>query len=509
MHETETKPRVLVVDDEAIARNNLAHVLEREGFAASCADCGEAALEQLAQARYDLVLTDLRMPGIDGMALLRETRRRSPDTEVIVITAHANAGSAVEAMKSGAFYYIEKPFRLPEVRKVVREAAEKVRLKRENATLKVALEQAGERPQILSNAPAMRELLGVAAGIAPTDCNVLIVGPTGSGKELLARYVHQHSRRAGGPFVAINCGALSEELLANELFGHERGAFTGAAGVKPGLIEAAAGGTLFLDEVTEMTPAMQVKLLRVLQEREFYRLGGTQPIAADVRFLAATNRDPAKRVAEGRFRQDLYFRLNVVTLQLPPLAERRGDIPLLALHFLARFAQRMGKAVAEIAPETFERLLAHDYPGNIRELENLIERGVALAPGSVLSADLLPAGVGRPHPGVTLPGVTLAAGVSNSATTPTAAEASTADETGAPRLARAGSATGGAAQIAPLAEIERRHILDTLAHAGGNRALAARLLGIDRVSLWRKLRRFEEDAPGSVLPGAATDEALE
>jgi len=234
MPETETKPRVLVVDDEAIARNNLAHVLEREGFAASCADCGEAALEQLAQARYDLVLTDLRMPGIDGMALLRETRRRSPDTEVIVITAHANAGSAVEAMRSGASYYIEKPFRLPEVRKVVREAAEKVRLKRENATLKVALEQAGERPQILSNAPAMRELLGVAAGIAPTDCNVLIVGPTGSGKELLARYVHQHSRRAAGPFVAINCGALSEALLASELFGHERGAFTGASAGRQG-----------------------------------------------------------------------------------------------------------------------------------------------------------------------------------------------------------------------------------------------------------------------------------
>ncbi|WP_153114970.1 sigma-54-dependent transcriptional regulator [Rhodocyclus tenuis] len=501
MSDAEYKARVLVVDDEAIARRNLAHVLEREGFTADCADCGEAALEQLAQARYDLVLTDLRMPGIDGMALLRETRRRSPDTEVIVITAHANAGSAVEAMKSGAFYYIEKPFRLPEVRKVVREAAEKVRLKRENVSLKVALEQAGERPQILTNAPAMRELLGVAAGVAPTDCNVLIVGPTGSGKELLARYVHQHSRRARGPFVAINCGALSEELLANELFGHERGAYTGAAGVKPGLIEVAAGGTLFLDEVTEMTPAMQVKLLRVLQEREFYRLGGTQPIAADLRFLAATNRDPGKRVAEGRFRQDLYFRLNVVTLQLPPLSERRGDIPLLALHFLARFAQRMGKAVAEIAPETFERLLAHDYPGNIRELENLIERGVALAPGGVLSADLLPAGVGRHAVG---------AGDTQPASSKLIAVAGTAGEASdAPRIASSGSTAGAGAHIAPLAEVERRHILDALSHAGGNRALAARLLGIDRVSLWRKLRRFEEDAPATSLPGAATDEALE
>ncbi|MRD73412.1 response regulator [Rhodocyclus tenuis] len=478
-------PRVLVVDDEEIARHNLAHVLAREGFIADCADCGEAALEQLALARYDLVLTDLRMPGVDGMALLRETRRRSPHTEVIVITAHANAGSAVEAMKSGAFYYIEKPFRLPEVRKVVREAAEKVRLKRENATLKAALDDAAGRPQILTNAPAMRQLLTVAAGVAPTDCNVLIVGATGAGKEVLARYVHQHSRRATGPFVAINCGALSEELLANELFGHERGAFTGAAGVKPGLIEAAAGGTLFLDEVTEMTPAMQVKLLRVLQEREFYRLGGTQPIAASVRFLAATNRDPAKRVAEGRFRQDLYFRLNVVTLALPPLAERRGDIPLLALHFLSNFAQRMGKAVAEIAPETFERLLAHDYPGNIRELENLIERGVALAPGASLTPDLLPPGIG--------------------CRTPAEKHTETPTEThGAPRIAATPAADDGEGRaaseptrIAPLAEVERRHILDALEHAGGNRALAARLLGIDRVSLWRKLRRFEEDANGA------------
>ncbi|WP_207186243.1 sigma-54-dependent transcriptional regulator [Rhodocyclus purpureus] len=472
--------RVLVVDDEEIARNNLAHVLRREGFAADCADCGEAALERMAEARYDLVLTDLRMPGIDGLALLREARRRSPDTEVIVITAHANAGSAVEAMKAGAFYYIEKPFRLAEVRKVVREAAEKVRLKRENASLKAALERTREQPQILGNAPAMRELLGIAAGIAPTDCNVLIVGPTGSGKEVLARYVRQHSRRAQGPFVAINCGALSEELLANELFGHERGAFTGADGTKPGLIEVAAGGTLFLDEVTEMSPAMQVKLLRVLQEREFYRVGGTQPIAADVRFLAATNRDPAARVAEGRFRQDLYFRLNVVTLALPPLAERRGDIPLLALHFLARFAQRMGKPVAEIAPETFERLLAHDYPGNIRELENLIERGVALAPGTVLSADLLPAGLGRKAD--------------------TGSPAAPAENSAGAAGEAAARTEGAMPPIAPLAEIERRHILDTLAHAGGNRALAARLLGIDRVSLWRKLRRFEEDAAAGAEP---------
>lgn len=445
--------RVLIVDDEEIARRNLAHVLARDGMAADCAADASEALAQLARQPYALLLTDLRMPGMDGLELLRLTRQRSPDTEVIVITAHANTGSAVEAMKDGAFYYVEKPFRLPEVRKVVREALEKVNLKRENATLKAALDQATGDARILSNAPVMLDLLALAQSIAPTGCNVLITGDTGTGKELLARHIHAHSQRAAQPFVAINCGALSEELLANELFGHERGAFTGAASASTGLIEAAKGGTLFLDEVTEMSPAMQVKLLRLLQEREYYRLGGAQALHADVRFIAATNRDPATRVAEGKFRQDLYFRLNVVTLKLPALRERRGDIPLLALHFLARFSRRMHKAVAEIHPATFERLRAHDFPGNIRELENLIERGVALARESVMTPDLLPA---------ELPG-------------------------GAPELPAA------QASVVPLAEMEKRHIQHALEHTGGNRALAAQLLGIDRVSLWRKLRRYEEE----------------
>ncbi len=469
--------RVLIADDEEIARRNLTHILEREGIAADCAANGSEALEKIGAAHYHLLLTDLRMPGIDGLELLRRTRERSPETEVVVITAHANTESAVEAMKNGAFYYVEKPFRLPEVRKVVREALEKVQLKRENATLKTALDQATGSTRILSNAPAMHELLSVASGIAPTDCNVLIVGATGTGKELLARHLHEHSHRADAPFVALNCGALSEELLANELFGHERGAFTGAGATKAGLIEAASGGTLFLDEVTEMSPAMQVKLLRVLQEREYYRLGGTQALTADVRFVAATNRDPVAWVADGHFRQDLYFRLNVVTLNLPLLRERRGDIPLLALHFLARFARRMDKAVAEIHPDTFERLLAHDFPGNIRELENLIERGVALARGSSITPDLLPPDVGQ-------------------------AASETTAETGGEMSGKT-AATG----VAPLAEMERLHILHALEHTGGNRALAAQLLGIDRVSLWRKLRRYDESNANPAANPAANSDA--
>jgi DNA-binding NtrC family response regulator len=444
---------ILVVDDEEIARANLVHVLKREGLHADCAVDGRQAAEMLAQQRYRLVLTDLRMPGMDGLSLLHLIKERWPATEIIVITAHASTESAVDAMRAGAFYYVEKPYRLPEVRKVVREALEKAALKSENAVLKSALAQATGKSRIVTNSPLMEDLLVTATQVAPTDCNVFIAGETGTGKEVMARYLRENSRRAGGPFVALNCGALAEDLLANELFGHERGAFTGAAGTKTGLVEAAAGGTLFLDEVTEMAPAIQVKLLRLLQEREFFRVGGTEPIQADIRIVAATNRDPAQCVADGRLRQDLYFRLNVVGLRIPPLRERRGDIPMLAMHFMSRAAHRMGKRVSEIDPEAFDCLLAYDFPGNIRELENLMERGVALADGEVITTKLLPEEM---------------------------------------RRGRGVPAPGAEAPILPLAEIERRHILRALEHTQGNRAMAAQLLGIDRVSLWRKLRSYQE-----------------
>lgn len=443
-------PAVLVVDDEEIACANLTHVLQREGLAVDSAASGEAALRLLASRRYQLVLTDLRMPGIDGLALLQAIKAQTPETEVIVITAHASAASAVEAMRAGAFYYVEKPFRLDDVRKVVREALEKGALRAENAQLKTALALAMGRGRIVTSAPSMEELLAIATRVAPTHCTVLIEGETGTGKEVMARFIHENSTRSAGPFVAINCGALSEELLANELFGHERGAFTGAGGTKNGLLETAQGGTLFLDEVTEMSPAIQVKFLRVLQEREFLRLGGTTPIRVDIRVIAATNRDPQACVAAGQLRQDLYFRLNVVTLAIPPLRERRGDIPLLATHFLSRAAHQMGKKVDEIHPEAFEILLAHDFPGNVRELENLIERGVALATGSQITPELLPGSLRR--------------------------------------SAAKGAAQTSDAPILPLAEVERQHIQRALDHTGGNRTEAARLLGIDRVSLWRKLR---------------------
>jgi DNA-binding NtrC family response regulator len=437
-----SQARILVVDDEEIARRNLSHVLSREGYAVDCAQDGAAALALLAENAYQLVLTDLRMPGIDGLELLRQTKQRWPDTEVVMITAHANASSAVEAMTNGAFYYVEKPFRLPDVRKIVGEATQKAALKRENASLKVALDQAASTPRIISNNPEMLATLGTAEGIAATDCCVLIVGEVGSGREAMARHIHEKSGRQGA-FVAIDCGAKSEEALAIEIFGHDS---------QPGAVETAAAGTLYLDDIAAIPPALQAALTRLLHDGEFSRAGSSQPLRSTARVIAASELELAPLVEEGRLRQDLHYLFNVVTLRLPPLRKRRGDIPLLAMHFLARSAQRLGKNVSEIAPEAFDRLLAYGFPGNIRELESLIERGVALATGTALSADLLP-----------------------------------------PALAEPGAESSESSPIKTLEELEREHILRALEHTGGNRALAAQLLGIDRVSLWRKLRRYNEE----------------
>jgi DNA-binding NtrC family response regulator len=443
--------RLLVVDDERIALANLKHVLGKAGYEVTATSSGARALEMLDEQPFDAVLTDLRMEQVDGMQVLRHCRERGVDAEVIVITGFATPESAVEAMREGAFYYIVKPFRLDEVRKVVAEAVEKSRLRRENRDLRSRLDSLEGRGRIVTQDETMLRLLDTARQVAPTDCNVLVVGDTGTGKELLARHVHDASRRARGPFVAINCGAFSEDLLANELFGHEKGAYTGATGQKTGLVEAAQGGTLFLDEVTEMTPAMQVKLLRLLQEREFLRLGASAPVPADVRFVAATNRDPQQAVKDGVFRQDLYFRLNVVTLKLPALAARKADIPLLCASFLHRYSALMGKEVEAVAAEALDLLMAYDFPGNVRELENLIERGVAVATSGRIEAAHLPEEV---------------------------------------RGAGAPAQRGRDGTILTLEEMERNYIRWVLDELGGNQQAAAQRLGIDRVTLWRKLKRY-------------------
>ena len=444
--------KLLIVDDEKVAVKNLEHVMKKEGYEVTATQSGANALAHLDRQQFDVVLTDLRMEKVDGLHILKKCRESWPDTEVILITGYATLESAVDAMKQGAFYYIAKPFRLDEVRKVVAEAMEKIRLRRENQALREQVESFQGKVRIITQDGEMQRLLDMSRQIAPTDCNVLITGESGTGKELFARYLHHQSRRAEGHFLAVNCGAFNEELLANELFGHVKGAFTGAATDKKGLLVAADGGTLFLDEITEMPPAMQVKLLRVIQEREVLPLGATTAVKVDVRFVAATNRDIQDMVKQGEFRQDVYFRLNVVNLHIPPLSRRRDDVPLLAYHFLKKCAARMGKPVAEISAETLNILKAYDFPGNVRELENIIERGVAIATGATIETAYLP------------------------------------DDLRELSILTFRKKDG---RLPSLEDQERDYIRWVLQEAGGNQTLAAQILGIDRVSLWRKLKRYQ------------------
>jgi DNA-binding NtrC family response regulator len=445
--------KLLIVDDEAVALRNLERVMSKVGYSVTAVQSGEEALALLKSQEFDLLLTDLRMEKIDGMRLLKTCRTLHPDSEVIMITGYASAQSAVEAMKQGAFYYITKPFRLDEVRKVVAEAMEKIRLRDENRSLKHQVEALQGQVRILTQDSGMLRLLELARQIAPTDCNVLIVGESGTGKELFARYLHQQSGRSSGPYVAVNCGAFSKDLLTNELFGHEKDAFTGANTQKKGLIETASGGTLFLDEVTEMSPDMQVKLLRVIQEKEVLRLGATQPVKVDIRVIGATNRDLAEAVRSGVLRQDLYFRLNVVTLSIPPLAQRRGDIPLLANYFLQKYAVQMKKSLSGISPAVMEALQRYDFPGNVRELENIIARGCAVSSGDSIELAHLPEDL-REQGGITMP--------------------------------------GQGEKFPTLEEQERTYIRWVLNEFDGNQTAAAAALGINRSSLWRKLKAYQE-----------------
>jgi DNA-binding NtrC family response regulator len=448
--------RLLIVDDEEIALRNLQHVMEKEGYRVTATKSGAAAEALLQKQGFDVVLTDLRMEGVDGMDVLKKSRELQPEAEVIFITGYATAESAVQALKHGAFYYIAKPFRLDEVRKVVAEALEKVRLRRENEDLRRQVERYRDGDGIVTQDVEMQRLLDMAKQIAPTDCSVLITGESGTGKELFAKYLHRQSTRADGPYTAINCGAFSEQLLTNELFGHEKGAFTGATALKKGLIEVSAGGTLFLDEVTEMAPSMQVKLLRVLQEREVLRVGGTRPVKCDVRVLAATNRDMSAAVKHGSFREDLYFRLNVVNLHIPPLSRRKGDIPLLARHFLLKYASRMKKPVTRISDEVLALLMDYPFPGNVRELENLIERGTAMAQGDVIEVAHLPESFQK------------------------------ADGFRFRRVE---------GRLPTLEEQEQTYISRVLEEVKGNQTVAAQILGINRASLWRKLKARRDKEP--------------
>ena len=381
--------RILIVDDEAGMRDMLSILLRKEGYGVSVADRAERAIEMVAKGEFDLVMSDISMPGKSGLEVLRQTKTASPDTPVILVTAYASTESAVEALKLGAYDYLIKPFDVEELKNVVRNALEKRRLETENRVLKRELKQKGGADTLVGESPRMREVLGLVDRIAPTHSTVLIVGESGTGKELAARAIHARSPRRDRPFVSINCGALPDELLESELFGHTRGSFTGAVTSKKGLFEVADGGTVFLDEIGDTSPAMQVKLLRVLQERRIRRVGGTEETEVNVRVLAATNHDLEALVREKRFREDLYYRINVIQIQMPSLREKREDIPRLVDHFVAKYSALMGKKVTGINDEARRFLQQHEWPGNVRELENVIERAVALATGDVLGpADL-------------------------------------------------------------------------------------------------------------------------
>ena len=468
-----TGGRLLIIDDERMARANLARALERGGHESAQAGSGEEGLALLAQQDFDVVITDIAMAGMNGMEVLKAVRSSKPDVEVIMVTGYPMIENAVEAMRLGAFHYLAKPYSLEEARMLVARALEKCRLRQQVAQMRAQLEASGSVPEMVGASPAMCGLRQALMRLAPTDVAVLLQGETGTGKELAARTMHAQSQRARRRFLAVNCGALSPELLESELFGHEQGAFSGAVRRKEGLFEAASGGTLFLDEIGEMPSGMQVKLLRVLQEQNLRRVGGTVDIPVDVRIIAATNRNLKEEVEAGRFRRDLYYRVAVVTQELPPLRSRAEDVPLLARFFLTRLAEQGGAVPLDIDDSALDALRAYPFPGNVRELANILERAAVFCPpGGSIGLAHLPPEVREAQGRGTEP-VAMA----------TAAQ-------GAVAKAAPAHALGQSAPLVPLAEMEKQHILHALELAGDNRTLAADMLGISRSSLWRKLREY-------------------
>ncbi|AKU91318.1 sigma-54-dependent transcriptional regulator [Vulgatibacter incomptus] len=451
-------PVVLVVDDDRANLDSVSRIFEKEGLSPRSAYSGEEALAVLQRERIDVLITDLMMPGISGADLLRACRSVSPETEVVLMTAHGTVETAVEAMKDGAYDFLTKPLKKHNLVKSVRKALEKQELVKENRRLRARVAQLSKTGGLVGNSPAFRAIMDIARQAAPSSATILLLGESGTGKELVARAIHDLSTRADAPFVPLNCAAIPESILESELFGYEKGAFTGAAGRKEGRFERAHRGTLFLDEVGEMSPSVQVKLLRAIQEGEIERLGGTQAVKVDVRLVAATNRDLAQDVKEGRFREDLYYRLNVVKIGLPPLRERHGDVPLLSDHFLRAFCEKNGKTILGFTKAAMEAMERYGWPGNVRELENAIERAVVLSRGEIVDLVDLPETV---------------------------------------RGAMDGAAGSRAIVIpigTPMDEIELRVIHETLRVTGGDKTLAAQLLGIATRTIYRKLDREKSAA---------------
>lgn len=451
---SESPYSIMIVDDERGNIESLSRIFQREGFEVQHAFDGREGLEVFRQNPTDIVLCDVMMPHMDGLDLLKAIKAVSPNTQIIMVTAYGSIDRAVEAMRRGAYDFITKPLKRREIVKLVNKALERSALLQENQSLRKHIEVLESPGLIVGQSPALQRTLDTAHQVAQSNATVLIQGPSGTGKELFAREVHRHSHRANKKFVAVNCGAFPETLFDSELFGYERGAFTGAQQAKPGRFELADGGTLFLDEIGELALPMQVKLLRVLQERQIERLGGTEPIPINIRLLAATNRDLTKEIEEGNFRGDLYYRLNVVQLTVPPLRERVEDIPLLAQHFLKKYADELNKPMLQISNEANELLCNYDWPGNVRELENAMERAAVLAPGPQLQPDDLPNEIHQ-------------------------------------------SQTDGNYFIipfgTPLEKMEQIVIRETLRRTGGDKKLTAQLLGIATRTIYRKIDAFQQD----------------
>jgi two-component system response regulator PilR (NtrC family) len=399
---TETA-NILVIDDEDVLQDILTTLVARAGWHPLSAITGEAGLKVLDQEDVDLVLLDLMLPSMSGLEVLRQIRQRDPDQVVVIITAFSSIEGAIEAMREGAFHYIPKPFKNDEVLLTIKKGLERRQLTHENRTLRAELQKRYSFDNIIGKSKPMQRVFELIRLAAPSKSNILILGDSGTGKELVAKAIHHHSRRADGPFVTVNSGSMPSDLLESNLFGHVKGAFTGAVASKKGLFELAAGGSIFFDEIGNIPLETQAKLLRVIQEKEFMRLGGVETIRADARIIAATNANLESMVAAGTFRDDLYYRLNVITVDLPPLAERTEDIPLLARHFLAEYSEENEKPVTEIASEAMERLLDFHWPGNVRELENVIERAVVLSTDDVIVPGLLPPAVREPRVQAGLP----------------------------------------------------------------------------------------------------------
>lgn len=455
--------RILVVDDEPDMVETVARILTHLGHESVTATEGGAALELLERERPDLVLTDLRMPGMDGLALLKEVKRIDPEAPVVLFTAHATIQTAVEAIKAGAFDYIAKPFTADQLQVVIERALTQRRLQEENRRLKEQLQESYRFENIIGRSLPMLQVFEVVRKVARSEANILIVGESGTGKELVARSIHVNSARAAKPFIPVDCASLPENLLESELFGHEKGAFTGAHMTRPGLFEYGNGGTVFLDEVGDLGGNLQAKLLRVLQERQIRRVGSNKFISVDVRVISATNRDLAEAVKRAEFREDLFYRLNVISIPLPPLRERKGDIPLIAHHYLRKYVASSGKRITGISPEVLALLEAHSWPGNVRELQNVIERAVVLAEKQILLPEDLPEHI---------------------------------------RTRDAGALTPESRADLPMKRakdewnrsFEKEYLVSLLKRHQGNISQAARAAGVDRKTIHRLLKKHDLDA---------------